>query len=311
MSWDEVWGHGRAIAAMQQALAHGRLSQSLLLSGPPSVGKTLIAATLAQSLLCQAAPAPCGTCRSCQAVTQRAHPDCLWLEPESPTTHIPLEAIRHVLQQLHQTPVQGARHVAVILTIEQLSGEAATTLLKTLEEPPPAAHLILTTHDVGRCLPTIVSRCQLLRLMPCSRDILTDLLVTKRRVAPDLARRLAVIAEGRAGTALQLLERADLPTVERFVEQLTGPREWSGERRSELFGVLEQYLWWCRDRVCELAGCAELASTHETAPPLQAPRTLEESSDVLTEALALVEALEDRANPKLIQWTLQQRWGPT
>lgn len=308
MSWDKIWGHERVVAALRRALSQGRVGQSLLFSGPASVGKTLVVETLAQSLLCAQPTAPCGTCRSCAAVTRRTHPDCLWLEPESPTAHMPLEAIREVLQQLHQTPMQGARHVAVILGVEQLSGEAATMLLKTLEEPPQAAYLLLTTHDAGRVLPTIVSRCRLLRLLPADCAALAAWLTTARQVSTDLAHRLAVMAGGRAGAALQLLKRRDLPTVQRFMEQLTGPQDWSADRRSELFGLLEQYLWWCRDRACELAGCAELASAHDAAPPLRAPRTRDESSDVLDEALTLIEALEDRANPKIIQWMLQQRW---
>ena len=313
MSWEKIWGQERVIGMLRQALAHGRLSQSLLLSGPPSIGKTLMAEVLAQAILCRQPDPPCGACRSCGQVARRQHPDGVWLEPPGPTTRIPIERVREALHQLHQTPVTGTRHVAVILAIEQLSEEGATTLLKTVEEPPPAAHLIFTTQDLGRCLPTIVSRCQLLRLAPLDRVTLATRLQQERHAPADVAQRLAVLAEGRVGKALQLLEAADtLPTVETFFEALTGTREWSAERRAELYNLLEQYLWWSRDRLCHLAGCDDVAATSaETPPRVAIPDTLHASGAVVEEALALVEALDHRVNPKLIQWVLQQRWTAT
>ena len=308
-AWHHVWGHDAVLRALDRALAVRRLSPSLLLSGPPSVGKTLIAERLAQALLCRQPGAPCGACRSCEAVAQRRHPDCVWLEPPGPTTRIPIEAVREALHRLHQTPMEGARHVAVILAIEQLSEESATTLLKTVEEPPPAAHLMLTTQDLGQCLPTIVSRCQLLRLAPLDRVTLAARLQEERQAPAAVAQRLAVLAEGRAGKALRLLDEiAQLPTVETFFDALTGPRDWSAERRGELHELLEQYLWWSRDHLCQLAGCPELAATSATPSRAAAPATLEASSTVVEEALALLDALDHRVNPKLIQWMLQQRW---
>ena len=307
-AWSRVWGHETALQALQRALRRGRLSPSVLLSGPPSVGKTLVAEVLAQSLLCTASASPCGSCPSCQAVARRSHPDGLWLEPPGPTTAIPIETVREALHRPHHTPVASARHVAVVLAIEQLSEEAATTLLKTVEEPPATAQLILTTQDLGRCLPTIVSRCQLVRLAPLGREALAARLVAERHVPAALAQRIAVLAEGRAGAALALIEHSDLPTVDDFFEQLTAKRDWSSDRREELVGLCEQYLWWCRDRLCALAGCAEVATTTTDTAHAPTPHTLEESSAVLTEAVELLEALEHRVNPKLIHWTLQQRW---
>lgn len=308
--WQRVWGHEQIVAGIQHALAQHRLSQAVLLSGPASVGKTLIAELIAQALLCPRDPTPCGACQRCLAVTRRTDADCLWLAPSSPTTAVPIEALREVLRQLHQTPVGGARHVAVLVTIEQLTPEAATVLLKTLEEPPPAAQFVLTTHDLGRCLPTIVSRCQVLRCAPMGRDALATLLTARRQLPAALARRAAVVSGGCIGTALQFAEQP-APHAAAPLAALGRRAEWSADRRDELFGQLEAYLWWCRDALCCAAQCDDIASAAPS--PIgdrPVPSTVEESSDVLDEALVCLEALEDRVNPKLIQWVLQQRWQP-
>jgi|GEM_PF-6635993 len=309
MSWDDVWGHEQTIGILQRLIAQGRLSQSLLLSGPPSIGKRLVAERLAQALTCSSPVAPCGTCSSCRAVSAHQQMDCQWIEPSGPTTQVPVEVVREALRRLHQTPAQGQRQIAVFITVEQLQDEAAHTLLKTIEEPPLHAQLILTTHDVGRCLPTIVSRCHVLRLHPWSREALAEQLAKARQLQPAMARHIAFLAEGRAGKALQLVGAKDVPTAQELFEVLDDDKSWSAARRESLFRLLEQYVWWCRDSLCRLTDCDELAGLPaERSLAARQPRDLTHAAEVLEEALHLLEALEQRVNPKLVQWKLQQRW---
>lgn len=126
--------------------------------------RDVVSAAAAQ-LLCQATSGntPCHTCAGCRLYTSNHHPDFIWLETEKTTVSI--SQVRHALQQLHQRPISPHRLV-VIWQAEKLSLPAATTLLKSLEEPATATRFLLATPWPRRLLPTIRSRSQPIRLTP-------------------------------------------------------------------------------------------------------------------------------------------------
>jgi len=218
MSWHGIDGHDDVVEQFRRALARGRLASSFLFAGPAGVGKRTFALKLAQTMLCQTRPEealdPCGTCPSCAQIIAGTHPDLDVVAKPDDKSFIPLELLigqrEHRRQEglchnLSRKPYLGGHKIAIIDDADHLNAEGANALLKTLEEPPPRSVLILIGTTPSKQLPTIRSRCQLVRFRPLSGDTVAALLVSKGLISdPDEARRLARYCEGSIQQALDL-----------------------------------------------------------------------------------------------------------
>lgn len=147
------------------AEAAGRLPHALLLCGPAGTGIDHFARCLTARLLCEAPPpeaASCGTCRACTLTSAGSHPDFRALEPdpELKSGQISVEQVRELVQFIHLSSQFARPRVALIDPADALNRAAANALLKTLEEPPPSAVLLLVTQRPGSLPVTIRSRCQ-------------------------------------------------------------------------------------------------------------------------------------------------------
>lgn len=223
MSWLGIVGHDDVAERFRQAMRQGRLASSFLFVGPEGVGKRLFAVRLAQSLLCQSRTEEmldaCGNCAACVQVAAGTHPDLKIVSRPSDKSFIPLELLigdkEHRLQQglchdLSLRPFMGGRKIAVIDDADYLNAEGANCLLKTLEEPPPGSILILIGTTPARQLPTIRSRCQLVRFRPLDAEVVAALLTTQGLVSdPQQAQRLAQLSEGSLQRAKEMSD-ADL-----------------------------------------------------------------------------------------------------
>lgn len=232
MTWHGICGHDEVAERFRLALERGRMASSFLFVGPAGIGKHCFALKLAQALLCQTRPAaaldPCGECPACRQVSARTHPDLLLVAKPKEKSAIPLELLigdkEHRMRQglchdIAMKPFMGGRKVAVIDDADYLGVEGANCLLKTLEEPPPRSVLILISTSPARQLPTIRSRCQLIRFRPLPPDVVAELLVAHQYVdEPAEARRLAGHGEGSLQRALELAE----PELWTFRETLLG-----------------------------------------------------------------------------------------
>jgi len=207
-----VIGHEAAVTALARAVQRGRVSHAYLISGPAGVGRRTLALAFAQALLCQATPPdrPCGRCRNCTRVTRALHPDVTVLsrettgsERETRSTRIPIEAIRELCATIALRPLESDWRIVVIDDAEWLSREAADALLKTLEEPPSFAVLILIVEDVSSLAETIRSRCQHVRLGPVPVETVRAALEA-RGIDPARASLIATLTRGRIGNGFRL-----------------------------------------------------------------------------------------------------------
>jgi DNA polymerase-3 subunit delta' len=220
MSWLGILEHDDVVERFRRALERGRLASSFLFVGPPGIGKRTFAERLAQAFLCQTRPEtlldPCGTCTSCTQVLAGSHPDLQIVVKPADKSFLPLELLigdkehrsrEGLCHHLALHPYMGGRRVAVIDDADFLNPEGANCLLKTLEEPPPRSVLILIGTSPSRQLPTIRSRCQLVRFQPLAVSTVAELLVSKELVADrELAQRVAMSSEGSLQRAVELAD---------------------------------------------------------------------------------------------------------
>jgi DNA polymerase-3 subunit delta' len=212
MNWEMV-GHQWVINLLKDQIAKNASRHAYLIAGPKGIGRRTLAIRLAQALNCPNAPSPgtpCLTCRTCLLIDQMQHPDLAVVQSDHEGGTLKVDQIRSLQHVLSLSPYDAVYRVAILLRFEEASTSAANALLKTLEEPPAQVIIILTAESGERLLPTIVSRCELLRLRPVSVDEVSLGLSTKWNISKERANLLAHISGGRPGFALRLQNEPEL-----------------------------------------------------------------------------------------------------
>lgn len=175
----ELIGHARQRQWFRNAIRTNRLASTFLFIGPEGIGKRTFALHLAKALLCERQPAadfdPCLQCPACLQVAAGSHPDVLQVRKPADKSFIPIELLvgprearmrEGFCHDIRLRPMSGQRRIAILDDADALNAEGANSLLKTLEEPPPQAVIILLGTSLQRQLPTIRSRCQIVRFDP-------------------------------------------------------------------------------------------------------------------------------------------------
>lgn len=211
----ENWGligQGWAVEMFRQQIADNAICHAYLLIGPPGVGRRSLALRLAQALECLQPlqpGVPCSMCRHCRQIEAMQFPDLTVVQAEKEGGVLKVEQVRQVRQQLVLTPLQGKYRIALFLRFEEANPSASNALLKTLEEAPSHAILVLTADSVENLLPTIVSRCEVLRLRPVPVSQMQEALI-KRGASAEQAQLLAHLSAGRPGLAFRYMENPTL-----------------------------------------------------------------------------------------------------
>ncbi len=178
---------------------------SLVFSGPSGIGKRLTGIWYAAYLNClsEDAQAPCGGCPACRKVFNNGHPDVHYCAVPDGKTVIGVGEVREGIHQLQYAPFEGNFRVLIVENAEKLTDEAQNALLKTLEEPPPSALIVLVTPMFGALIPTVVSRCRAVRFGLVPEDEIRTFLLS-RGADPTRAQSLARLSRGALGVAANL-----------------------------------------------------------------------------------------------------------
>jgi DNA polymerase-3 subunit delta' len=229
VSWGKIRGHDRQAEALARAYSQGRFPHALLFVGPDGIGKQAFAVALAQALLCERREpvhlVPCGKCPSCLQVEADSHPDVLRVSRPEEKHELPIDAIRKLCHDLSLSPMRGSRRVAIVDDADDLSTEAANAFLKTLEEPPPGAVLILIGTTPELHLDTVLSRCRVVRFEPLPEADVVAILRAEGVVESEAeAERLAARAEGSLTRARGLADADFRAFRDALIEELAGTR---------------------------------------------------------------------------------------
>lgn len=238
-NWN-ILGHEWAVDMLRQHAARGEARHAYLFSGPPGLGRRTLALRLAQALNCPkplAPGIPCGLCRDCKQIEAMQHPDMNVVQAETEGGTLKVDQIREVQRSLSLKPYQSRYRVALFLRFQEANDNAANALLKTLEEAPAHAILLLTADSPEQLLPTINSRCEILRLRPLPIEAVTADLIY-RGVDEERARLLAHISGGRPGYARRLVD--DVTLLEKRDERLNDLQTLLPAARVEKFSYADK-----------------------------------------------------------------------
>ena len=210
-NWNLI-GHEWAVDMLKKHVVNGTTRHAYLCAGPPGLGRRTLALRFAQALNCQSpveAGIPCGQCRDCKQIEAMQHPDLSVVQADSEGGTLKVDQIRDTRRSLTLKPYIANYRVAVFLRFQQANDNAANALLKTLEEAPSYAVLILTADNPEQLLPTIVSRCEVLRLRPLKIEAVQKEL-ENRGLEIGQAKLIAHISGGRFGYAMRLIASESL-----------------------------------------------------------------------------------------------------
>ena len=235
MNFSDIYGQHRAIEQITTALSSSRIHHALLFTGPDGIGKRTLATVVAQRLLCAEASdnGPCNACGSCVRFVEKTHADflVLGLELKSDGTlekMIKVDQIRGLQKKLALKPFEGGGRVVLITDAERMNPSTANALLKTLEEPPADTVFLLTSNTPSSLLPTVVSRCQSLRLAPLSSAALRRIALRHVAQPTELVEHAIESAEGSISRLLRFLDEDAAAVRTRCFERIEALRTGAG-----------------------------------------------------------------------------------
>lgn len=213
-TFEEIVGNELIIKNIQTAIVSGKLSHAYILEGAKGMGKKLLANTIAKTLECkQKQSTPCGVCTSCKVFDSGNHTDVFYIRPEK-TKSLGIDAVREqIIQTVSIKPYEYEYKIFIIEHADSMTTQAQNALLKTLEEPPAYAVFFLLAESTEAFLPTILSRCIVLKLRPLTIDKIKQYLLQNQIGETNKVGIYAEYAQGSIGQALEIACSEEFETV--------------------------------------------------------------------------------------------------
>ncbi|MGN8632586.1 DNA polymerase III subunit delta' [Blautia sp. HCP3S3_G3] len=260
IGFNNIIGHEEIIRHLKNAMQTGKVSHSYIFTGGAGSGKKLLATTFAMTLQCEAGGTePCQKCESCKKAIGKNHPDIIMVNHEKPGT-ITIDEIREqVIHDVAVKPYYSPHKIYIIPDADLMTPQAQNALLKTIEEPPEYAVIMLLTQNVDALLPTIQSRCVRLDLKVVDDSLVKKYLMEHLHVPDYQAEIDASFAQGSIGrareaatseefsnmtqNALKLLKYANKMEVYELADEIKK----LSEEKHNINDYLDIFQFWFRD----------------------------------------------------------------
>jgi DNA polymerase-3 subunit delta' len=224
-SFETFRGNKKVVDTLCHALAGGRVPHSLLFAGPDGVGKRTLAFMLAKALNCLGQKKGfCEQCSSCRKIDAGTHPDVVFVGVLEDKQFLSIDQIRRAKRDVFYQPFEGRFRVFIFDEAERMKEEAANSILKILEEPPPSTKLILLTTKFHALLPTIRSRCQVFSFSPLPLSDILLFLEQHTNLSSEDRNLCARLGQGSIGKALSIeldVFRVSRDEVFKFIQATT------------------------------------------------------------------------------------------
>lgn len=225
MNFSDIIGQSFVIKRLKQIIESQRIGHAYAFVGPEGIGKKTISNIFARGIMCKSqGHRPCDLCRSCRQFNSGNHPDVYRVQ-KGDKSSIGVDQIRGVLDDIHLKPYESDRKVYIIEDAQAMTIQAQNAFLKTLEEPPLFATIILLAENASELLPTILSRCQVFRMQRLTREEVCAVIMRNFDISKEKAMLFAGLSNGIPGKGLKLASSQEF-----------------NEMRNDIFRFLEQFL---------------------------------------------------------------------
>lgn len=210
----DIVGQEQLKEHLQNAIAMNKVSHAYIINGERNAGKEFIARVFAMALQCEKKEAePCGECHSCKQALSNNQPDIIYISHEKPNTRGVEDIRAQINNDIVIKPYSSPRKIYIVNEGEKMTPQAQNALLKTLEEPPEYAVIVILTTNVEALLPTVLSRCVVLNMKPVS-DALVKKYLMEQLGVPDYKANICVaFARGNIGKAKLLASSEEFEKV--------------------------------------------------------------------------------------------------
>lgn len=218
---EDILGNEHIVEHFKKAIENNKISHAYIINGEKGMGKRTVAKAFAMTLLCEEkGTVPCMKCHSCvQALTDN-NPDLITITPDKPTT-LSIDHIRQTLvNDVELKPYSNSHKVYIVKDAELMNNAAQNAILKTIEEPPEYAIIILLTTNISALLQTVLSRCVKLDMQPLKKEVVKKYLMEKEKVVDYQADIAVSFAGGNLGKAIELSKSQDFAEMLDEVIQL-------------------------------------------------------------------------------------------
>lgn len=257
--FQEIIGHEGIITHLQNAISVGKVSHAYIFHGEEGMGKKMLATVFAKTLQCgEGGVRPCNLCKSCMQSESSNQPDIIWVTHEK--VSISVDDIRaQVNGDILIKPFHSPYKIYIIDDADKLTEAAQNALLKTMEEPPEYAIILLLVRNINLILPTILSRAMVLNLKPIDKNRIKEYLMTKQKVPDYMAEVAADFSSGNVGKAIKYAssedferKKEDILHILRYIEEMELYEVISGlktisENKPSIEDYIDFMMLWYRD----------------------------------------------------------------
>lgn len=259
LDFSQIIGHEGIIKHLQVAISADKVSHAYIFHGEEGMGKKTLALTFAKTLQCEEGRYyPCNVCKSCKQADSSNQPDIVWISLEK--TSIGVDEIRTLVNaDIQVMPYQSKYKIYIIDSADKMTENAQNALLKTIEEPPKYAVIILLACNTQSLLPTILSRCVVLDLKPVDKQLIKEYLMDKLQIPDYVARIAADFSGGNVGKAIKYAssddfekKKEDIFHILRYIDDMELHEIISGiktisENRGSINDYIDLMMLWFRD----------------------------------------------------------------
>ena len=230
--FQEIIGHNQIINHLKNAIAMDKISHAYIFHGEEYAGKMMLAEAFAMTLQCEShGTTPCMSCRSCRQAMEHNQPDIIYVRHEEKSkkkteenekpTNISVDDIRtQINNDIRIKPYSSKYKIYIVDYADKMNVQAQNALLKTIEDPPPYAIILLLTTNADAFLPTILSRCVTLHLKSVNEDMIKKYLMRQYHIPDYQAEVCTAFAQGNVGRAIQLASSEEFNELKQNVLSL-------------------------------------------------------------------------------------------